>query len=365
MQSDIKYVKGDKVYGVKKQAWRPRKVRTWLLVPLLMLVVLGGYVIFSSLRMETRGMTKYDVTGDVDYKVYLKENDYYKEKFLGKGMNYIASLINVVWVDFQYELDADEEVQANYEYKIVAKTRAFERGDKSKVLYEQENVLKTGNAEPVVDGKVEINDAVDIDYGKYNEYMRSFRNEFGVSADCVLDLSMIVKVNGAIEAEDALAMEIPLSEQTLDIMIDTKAINREEKVGEEQKEIYVANWPLMGVGTVIVVVSLILMGIIIYYYATRYNDNLYEKALHKILKEYDTYIVEGSETIYELENVVRVGSFKELLDAQALENAPIVFLEVIPGEKAYFVVNGVSTTYRYTLSRAYQDKLASEGEREF
>ena len=58
-------------------------------------------------------------------------------------------------------------------------------------------------------------------------------------------------------------------------------------------------------------------------------------------------------------------SFKELLDAQNLENTPIVFLEVEPGNKAYFIVNGANTTYRFTLSRAYQNHLKETGESEW
>lgn len=34
-----------------------------------------------------------------------------------------------------------------------------------------------------------------------------------------------------------------------------------------------------------------------------------------------------------------------------------MFLEVEPGNKAYFIVNGVNTTYRFTLSRAFQEKM--------
>lgn len=365
MQSDIQYIKNDKVYRVQKKAWRPRKVRVWLLLPLLVLLGLGGYCMFSAIACEQTGTIEYQANGEIDYKVYLKENDIFQEKFLGKDRQYIASLVNVVRADFDYELKTDDDVTAEYEYQVVAETKATDRNDKTKILYDKQDVLKSGKVAAVEAGKVEIRESVDIDYSKYNDYMRSFRNDFGIAANCMLDLKLIVKVTGGIETEDTLAMSIPLTDQTIDITMDTRGIERTEKVGEERTEVYIKNLPLLIVGSVIVVISVILMVVVIYYYATRYNDDLYEKALHKILKEYDTYIVEGSETIYELENVVRVSSFKELLDAQNLENTPIVFLEVVPGEKSYFIVNGVNTTYRYTLSRAYQDKLAAEGESEF
>lgn len=365
MQSDLKYVKNDKVYQVRKKAWRPRKARIWFLIPLFLLMVLGGYCIFDALKIEKTGVVEYDVAGNIDYKVYLKPNDYYQESYLDKGMQYIANLISVLRVDFDYELETNDDIDASYEYQIVAETKATDRNDKSKVLHEKSSVIKTAQAQPVTDGKVEVRDNVSIDYSNYNDYMRSFRSEFGIAANCELDLKMIVKVNGEIETEDTLAMAIPLSEQTVDIAIDTQDVKRTEKVGTERTEVGVENLPLLITGSVIVVLSLTLAIIVIYYYATRYNGDLYEKALHKLLKEYDTYIVEANGTIYELDNVVRVMNFKELLDAQNLENTPIVFLEVVPGEKAYFVVNGANTTYRYTLTKAYQDKLAADGESEF
>lgn len=365
MRSDIDYVKDDKIYKVKQSAWRPRKVRMWLLLPLALLAVLGGYVAFNSIGIESKGLTEYQVSGEIDYKVYLKDNDYYQEKFLELGMQYIASLISLVRADFDYTLTADESVDANYEYEIVAEAKATDRSDKTKVLYERQDVLKKAKIVPIKGGEIKVTDSVDIDYDKYNNYMRTFRNDFGIAANCFLNLKMIVKVDGAIKTEDMLVMNIPLSDQTVDIAIDTKAINREEKVGEEVKSVYIKNLPLLIVGIVIALASLGLIVIIIYFYKTRYDDNLYEKALHKILKEYDTYIVNANETLYELANVMRVESFKELLDASQAENSPIVFLEVVPGEKSYFVVNGANTTYRYTLSRAYQDKLAAGGEKEY
>ena len=93
MQSDIDYIKTDKIYKVKKQPWRPHKVRMWLLFPLMLLLALGGYVLFNSVGVEDKGLTDYKVTGDIDYKVYLKDNNYYAEKYLDPGMQYIANLI--------------------------------------------------------------------------------------------------------------------------------------------------------------------------------------------------------------------------------------------------------------------------------
>lgn len=117
-------------------------MRVWLLLPLLILLVLGGYCAFSAMGVETTGVVDYRVNGEIDYRVYLKDNDYYTEKFLGKDMQYIASLINVVRTDFGYELEADDDTQATYEYEIIANAKATDRSDKSRVLYEKSETLK-------------------------------------------------------------------------------------------------------------------------------------------------------------------------------------------------------------------------------
>lgn len=364
MRSDVQYVKKDKVYKTKK-SWRPKHITLWLLLPLVIFVGLGAYCIFNGVGYEKEGATDYQVEGNIDYKVYLKDNDYYEEKFLGPGMQYIASLINIVHTDFNYIFSANEDLNINYNYQVVAETKVTDRTDASKVLYKASEELVKLKSDQTSNGEIEIREGIDIDYGKYNQKMREFRSTFGVAADCELVLKMIVSTDGAVKSEEAMSIEIPLSEQTVDIAMNTEGLTRTGELGDAVQVFYVKNAPVLVVGGVIVVVSLVLIALVIYYYATRFNDDLYEKALHKILKEYDTYIVEANGTIYEMENVVRVMSFKELLDAQNLENTPIVFLEVEPGNKSYFIVNGSNTTYRFTLSRAYQEKLKEEGNSEW
>lgn len=365
MRSDAQYVKKDKVYKTKKKFWRPQHITLWLLVPLILFVVLGGYCIYTGVGLETEGATDYQVEGKIDYKIYLKENDYYAEKFLGPGMQYIASLINVVHADFDYVFSANEDLNINYDYKIVAETKVTDRGDASKVLYKNSEDVMESKTGQTSNGEIAIREGIDIDYPKYNQKMREFRNTFGVAANCDLTLRLVVNTDGAVKTEEVMALEIPLSEQTVDVALNTEGLNRTGQLGDPTRVVYVKDGTALILGATIIVVSLVLIGFVIYYYVTRFNDDLYEKALHKILKEYDTYIVEANGTIYELENVVRVMSFKELLDAQNLENTPIVFLEVEPGNKSYFIVNGANTTYRFTLSRAYQEHLQDEGESEW
>lgn len=362
---DVKYIKpNQETYRVRRRRPVPkvRQVPLWVLMPLVLLIVLGGCLIFNSLGTKTSGQTTYDVSGDIDYQVYLKENEYYTEKFLGPGRQYIASIINTIRADFDYTLDADTDINATYEYEILATAMATDRRNQDQVLYEQTDQLRHSTIQQVERGTIDIQDNVNIDYGKYNDYMRNFRSDFGISANCFLDLKLIVKVNGAIEAEDVLAMRIPLSDQTINIDISAEAINREDRVGTSTTELYVRDLPILLIGSTIALSSLIMSIVVIYLYVTRFGNNWYAEAEYKIFKQYDTRIVNVSENFIEPEDAVRVESFLELLDASDTEGAPIQYYNVDPGYKSYFVVKGLNTTYRYTLSREYQDKLRKSGQ---
>lgn len=365
MEEGTQYIKPDsEVYYIRKRSpiTPVRRVPLWVLIPLLFLMVLGGYLVFNAIGTETTGQITYEVGGEIDYQVNLKENDYYTEKYLGPGLQYIANIINTIRADFDYILEADGEFNATYEYEIVAKAVATDRNDKNQILYEKAEILKSSEIKPVENGTIVISDNATIDYNHYNNYMRDFRSDFGIAANCFLDLQLIVKVNGAIETDDILAMHIPLSDQTINIGISAEEITREEKVGEAKQELYIKDTSLLMVGVAMVISSLAISIIIIYLYVTRFGDNWYAEAEHKIFKNYDTRIVTIGGDFYEPEDTVRVESFTELLDASDTENAPIQYYNVDPDYKSYFVVKGMNTTYRYTLSRAYQDNLRKTGQ---
>ena len=86
MSKDAAYIKGDKIYKTRKAGWRPRRITLWLLLPLVIFLVLGGYCIFSGIGVEDEGTVGWSIDGKIDYKVYLKDNDYYEEKYLGPNM---------------------------------------------------------------------------------------------------------------------------------------------------------------------------------------------------------------------------------------------------------------------------------------
>lgn len=358
-----RYEKADKVYHVKKKRLNVKKMVLLLVIPSIILMAFGALCIFSSLQKDNKAVLSYNEKGNIDYKVYLKENNYYEDKFLGKNMQYIASLINTINVDFKYEMHSTDNVNYNYKYKIVGTLKITDKTDDKKVLYSKDEVLLNETTKKVSDNNFIINEDIDIDYDKYNNYANSFRRDYGLTSNAYLELNMIISVDGdydktteKIASNNNLKIRIPLSEQTVDIGMTASDINNSKALAYTEK-IEIGNIILLISGTLLSILGLSGIIIAICVYLSRYSNDPYENALYKILKNYDTYIVKAKSDFRESENLIRVETFEELIDAQKIEQTPILFYEVEPGNKAYFVLNGSKTTYRFTLTRAYQERL--------
>jgi len=57
-------------------------------------------------------------SSNLDYKVYLKENDFYDTPYLTKDMAYIASLIDTINIDFNYLFSIDTISNMDFSYGI-------------------------------------------------------------------------------------------------------------------------------------------------------------------------------------------------------------------------------------------------------
>ncbi len=364
--ADIRYEKNDKIYHVKKKRLNVKKWAMLLVLPSLVFIIFSVFCILSSLSSNTASGISYNETGNVDYKVYLKDNNYYEEKFLGKDMQYIASLINTINVDFNYEMHATEKLDFDYKYKIIGTLKITDKTDRNKVLYTKDYTLKKETKKHLEDNSFKISEDIDIDYDMYNNYANNFRRDYSLTSNADLILKMVVDVDGEykdlkdkIDEENNLEISIPLSEQTIDITMDASKIDKSDNLAMTDG-LQINDVPLLAAGILLFLIGLLGLLIAMYIYIKRYSNDPYEKALHKIMKNYDTYIVKAKNDFHESEEPVRVSSFEELIDAQQIEKTPILFYEVEPGKKAYFVLNGTKATYRFTLTRAYQIKLMQE-----
>jgi len=86
----------------------------------ILFLVLSILLFQKSLIFEPVQNVKYFEKSNLDYKVYLHENEFYEQEYLDKDMLYIASLIDKILIDFDYTFESEDNENIDFDYKIVA-----------------------------------------------------------------------------------------------------------------------------------------------------------------------------------------------------------------------------------------------------
>ena len=370
-KDEVKYFSTDKMYKVKKRKLNQQVVFYIFLAISFILLGSGMYISIMSFQESGKSIVNnYSEKGKADYTVYLKENNYYDSKYLKSGMKYVASLINTINTNFNYEIHSEENMNLKYKYKIIGTLQIMDQTDENKVLYTKDEELLKEVTRNTESNNLVINEDLDIDYDKYNNYVNSYKKDYGLSVNSKLVLTMKIDVLGQegkeveeLKKNSKLQITIPLSEQTVDISIDT------DKIENSDSLVALNNFTIESITGLVIGIVLILIGIIVLFVnKKRYDDykaeNIYTITVKKILNEYDSIIVNGTVTVNEKKynNIVYPEEFGEMVDASINLKTPILYYEVIPGEKCFFVITKGDTLYKFRLTKSYLEREENDKE---
>ena len=360
--------------------YKQKKVKRYLgynerllinVVGVILFFVIGLVLVISSIAIKKEDIVLYNQSSNIDYKVYLKPNDYYKTPYLDKNMQYIANLIDDINVNFNYNFSVNQNINYKYSYYIKADVDVTDSQDKTKIIYSKSDKL----TEPVFLTKensngFNINQNIKINYDKYNDLAKSFKSSYAISANSNLTLSLCIQILDekgnmirSYESGDAIKLKIPLTEQMIDITMDSKSVNNNNNNVSVYKDFFISNKITFIIAVVSFAISLgFTIRLLLFLSKTTVKKNLYEATLSKILREYDRVIVNSKKGI-DLDNnkeVIDVNNFTELLDVRDNLEKPIIFYEIHKGQKSIFIVKTSNETYRYILKLADLEKEVSK-----
>lgn len=348
---------------------KPFTMRKWficMMIPTAIMLVLTLLVLKGSMYSEKESVVNYSETGDIDYKVYLKDNSFYSDKYLEKDMQYVASLIDKIDINYKFDMKSDNNLNYDYKYNIKADLLITDPNDNNKILYKKTNVLRSDKKNKGEFNNFLINDSVSIKYDEYNSYVNSFKKTYALSVKSKLIVTMEITTDAKSKVlkEDfnkvnKLSLAIPLSEQTVDIGIDTSSINNAGTL--DKNYISQIKKPVVLVlGLIVGALSLALLYISLYtLFSGRSKIDVYKTTILKILKEYDRAIVTSKSinTINEDEyNIIKVDSIDELLDAHDTTGQPILYSEIVPNEVSCFIILHDKLLYKLIIRRKQLEK---------
>ena len=342
--------------------------------------IIAAFIIFfilflSTYLSKTKDIfIKYDETSNIDYKVYLKENEYFKDEYLGPNNSYIASLIDHISANFSYKMALKEfGGDFKFSYRIEAEVDVKEKNATYSLYNFKKEILK-GNEQSIVNKtEASINESVDIDYNEYNDLIKGFLKTYNLeNTISTLTIRLYVNVSGSCQEydnnnnESVMAIQIPLTTRTMNVEISNDLIQTEDNIMACNKD--------DGSATIYLVMAII-MGLVVAFYifilmkfliSTRTARDIYNKEVKRILNNYHSYIQKINNEInlakYER---LKVDTFTDMLEIRDMLQQPILMVENKNKDGIYFVIPS-STNILYTYGLKLCDikkQMADNGDK--
>ncbi len=324
----------------------------------LSLVVTSYIFINKSIVIQEAKNVSYEEHGNADYKVFLKDNIYYEDKYLDKNMSYIANLIDYISVDYNYKFKADTLFDGEYSYKIRADLEILNAENKTLFFTKKYDLIKEKTFTIENQNEYNIVENIKIDYDHYNSLANGFKSSYGVDTESnliiYLDIYRNIDQNSInnpnINGNGTIKLTIPLSEKAINIKMDSMEINNKNVI-TSLDDYYLEDIKYLIIGIISLIVSLYLfIKIVKRLSRLSISPTDYDKTLKKILNQYDRLIVTTSSMPnLEKNNIIKLKEFVELLDAKDNLHKPIFFIEVTPHQKAYFFIQDDDKIILFTL----------------
>jgi len=340
-----------------------------LIVVILTFLLLSIFCIYRYVTLSEDTYIIYNETSNIDYKVYLKDNNFYDKEYVEKDNQYIASLINYIDTDFNYNLSFPYNMSNFvYSYTLIGKIEVTQKSNKNNIyrhsdtLYESD-VIKNSNS-------VKINESINIDYNKYNDLIKRFISMYDLDD---IDSNLIINLYVNVEDENGntitskqspvATLEIPLTTKTIAInmnSITNDTSNNQLLVKNEGNYI-----SLLVTGIVTFIVAIIYIIILISnVLKSRSPLTIYRNGIKKLLSNYSSDIqVINNKYKIGTSQVIKINSFDDMLEIKDTTNSPLLMLENKEKTGSFFIIQ-TNMNVIYTYAYRIEDIIAKRENRD-
>ena len=306
-------------------------------------------------------MICYKENSDVDYKVFLKENEFYNDEYSKKDNQYIATLIDYIVADFSYDLEIFEsDIKYDYKYRVEAEVNVEEKTTNKSIYNFKDVLVENKTFEGNKDKIVKIKEKVNIDYNKYNDLIKKFVTVYDLEeAISTLTINMYINIDGIngnfqrnTDDEYLVSLDIPLTTKTVGIDLNTNLIGCEDEL------ITCETNKMQWIKYVVIILVLFEINYISklckYMSKHRKPEDIYKLELNKILSNYGSYIQKINNSFnMEKYELIMVDKFSDILEIRDTIQEPILMFEISEKLKTYFMIpsrNQILYTYELSVN---------------
>ena len=337
-----------------------RRRKGWIIFQSIIIGLITLILVFGSFtyyKMNKSTYVPYTQSGNVIYKAYLADNAFYEQEYLNGSHAYVASLIEKMTADFDYNLNiAQSDVKFNYSYKIDAQVEVRDKESQMAIYNPIFELVPTKTLKGEGD-KITIKDNVELDYKKYNQLAKDFIASYSLDdVESFLIVRMYVDVLGesqnfAENKENNYVIElfVSLNKNTVTPYVVTPANTEEEKVLTlNTNDTQLLKIILLGV---ILVDLLLVIILVLYERITRDKHIDYARKVKRIVSSYTSYIQKVNNPVT-LENyqVLNVDTFTEMLEIRDTLQMPILMFENDDRTNTQFFIVNDRLLYLFEIS---------------
>ncbi len=340
----------------KKVDTRKKDIRKFVIVISCLLIAGILLLCFYFISGNKRVMT-YKESSDIDYKVMLKDNEFYEDNYLDKDKGYIASIIDSILItNYNYKVDFSEDVDYDYSYKVVAEIDVKDQKNDNNIYHFSEVLSEKKNSKDRGDIDITISD-LSVNFPKYNNIISKFKNIYELNnINSSLNVNLYVTINN-INGRDVskfndkkvASLIVPLTLNT--VSIDTsKNINVDNNVVELDGGNYII-WVLFLGLLLIIIGAVYAVCLVVYLRKSRTAQMIYDKEIKNIMNNYNGYIQRISDS-YDIgtSQVLKIESFNDILEIRDTLKQPILMLENDKKDGTFFIIPATNNIiYTYAL----------------
>lgn len=308
-----------------------------LIFAIAAITLLTAFSLYSYHKNSDAIYIEYTESSNVDYKVYYEDNEFFKDEYVGKDQAYIASLIEKIVADFNYEINMQSStVLYKYSYSIDTQLEIYDNEFKKPIYNPVEVLVEEKTYQQSSSDKLVIKEQIEIDYNAYNEVAEKFIEEYDLSrVDCNIIVKMHINVVSTCEdfaanANDnyTVTLSIPLTNKTTDVTFTSSipaSVNKILACGNaatnSQK---FKTLTVIGIALDIVLVVFLLA----FLWLTRDQNTDYASKVSRIVKNYRSYIQQIFSLFDDSEyQTLKLATINELLEIRDTLQRPILFHE--------------------------------------
>lgn len=326
------------------QARKQKHIREYIINAIILAVIIIILIVMS-VRQNNTSTVCYKENSNVDYKVYLKENEFFESNYVKKDNQYIASLIDYITADFNYELEIlEDNIEYDYKYRIEAEVDVLETSTDKSIYNFKEDIVAEKSFSNNSNTNAKIKEQVKIDYNKYNDLIKKFVSIYELNeAKSTLTINMCINIDGTSDKftrnqddEYVVSLEIPLTTKTVAINLNSNLVGCEETLMECESPKFC--WIKLLIGFAVLIELILIINLIKYIVESRTPEDIYKLELNRILNNYGSYI-QKINNILDLNKyqVIALYTFNDMLEIRDTIQEPILMYELKEKNKTYFM----------------------------